>query len=1043
MSIQKFYWHDASSGVSGTLPVGEHSAQSSVGTVTGATTVRSMDGTKGVSQASVTYTTANTTTAQQTWFRTFISSPLARQRIDAGNWQIQLSAQENNSGSNFKVTCVIYAWRPSTGAVVGSLISDFAADTLEPSTSVTVISDATIAGTAVDVLDGDVLVCEVWRDVAVQSGSPSNWTNIIKYDGTTENSTTNEAAFLLAPLPIFMQGEHGPTFNRTTGYPQGAGAGANNITTIALNPGSAVGDVLFIFVGINSNTITSTGVSSSRTSGWTKVESFNDSTNTWTIEVWMGSVTSTGTHTVTVTYSASVAAVITEIDADSYNSSRTSPVWWVSSAGGRHATGSTTNTYPTLTPSVDGAQAYVGLGEPQNTAQVGNTTGYVYNVLDSLWSTMASYIGVVGAQTPNMTQNTTGTGTLAGVIFSDAPIDGSGSIGLKKPALQSAGNYGIVNGPGSLALKKPALSGDTHAFVRSSSTYATSSAGETGFSIALPTGWQQNDVCYIAVEARGTSASINTPSGWTAVGPTFDAFGVTTSVMAVFRRKLQSGDTDPVAFTGASARWAAVAVAVQKADGTTPEDGVAVSENVQSAATNSPVANAVTPTALNDLLLCFFGAGDPQTANVAMTFSAPAGMTLINQASSAQAGATDAGIMAASLPLTSNSSTGTKTATITPSSGSTACNSQAVTLVVRSIGKVIPILTGTGSIGLKKPALSLSGFEEEVGTGSVALKKPALSAAGKPRYLITGSVALKKPALSIAANEKISGTGSAAIKKPALAASGTVTDSGVAGNGSIALKKPALSIAAKEKISGTGSMGLKKPALSISAKEKISATGSVALKKPALSTSGTEKISGTGSIGLKKPALSIAAKEKDSATGSVALKKPALSISAREKISGTGSAALKKPALFIFSSNNVSGSGGAGLKKPGISAAGKPRYLITGSASLKKPQLTAHGGPYIAGTASMGLKKPSLTISAKEREAATGSASLKKPSLSASGTVTYHSIGTGSIGLKKPSLSLAGSESIFGTGSIHMKKMRLDAHEFSVPANALFAFWPV
>jgi hypothetical protein len=91
----------------------------------------------------------------------------------------------------------------------------------------------------------------------------------------------------------------------------------------------------------------------------------------------------------------------------------------------------------------------------------------------------------------------------------------------------------------------------------------------------------------------------------------------------------------------------------------------------------------------------------------------------------------------------------------------------------------------------------------------------------------------------------------------------------------------------------------------------------------------------------------------------------------------------------------------------------------------------------------MGLKKPSLTISAKEREAATGSASLKKPSLSASGTVTYHSIGTGSIGLKKPSLSLAGSESIFGTGSIHMKKMRLDAHEFSVPANALFAFWPV
>ncbi len=221
------------------------------------------------------------------------------------------------------------------------------------------------------------------------------------------------------------------------------------------------------------------------------------------------------------------------------------------------------------------------------------------------------------------------------------------------------------------------------ATVRSSSTYA-SAASEATFNIALPTGWQAGDACYIGVELRATSGTINTPSGWAAVGPNFNPAGVTNTVQAVFRRMLQDGDASPVALTGTSGRYAAVAVAVQNADGTTPEDGVTPSEAAQSAATNSPVANSVTPNGADDLLIIFFGAGDPTTANVAMTFTQPTGMTLEAQASSALAASTDAGMMAASLALASNAATGTKTATITPSSGSVACNSQAVTLVVKS-----------------------------------------------------------------------------------------------------------------------------------------------------------------------------------------------------------------------------------------------------------------------------------------------------------------------------------------------------------------------
>ena len=221
------------------------------------------------------------------------------------------------------------------------------------------------------------------------------------------------------------------------------------------------------------------------------------------------------------------------------------------------------------------------------------------------------------------------------------------------------------------------------ATVRSTSTYA-SAASDTSFAFTLPPGWQAGDVVYIAVECRGTGATTGTPTGWTAVAATFNAVGVTNTCLTVLRRVMQAGDTDPVTITGASARFSVAALALQAADGTTPEDGVAASEAAQSAATNSPVANSVTPTGADDLLLCFFGAGDTITTNLATTYTAPSGMTLVVQTSTAQSGATDSSVCACSLVLSSNSATGTKTATVIPSLGTTAENSQAVTLVVKS-----------------------------------------------------------------------------------------------------------------------------------------------------------------------------------------------------------------------------------------------------------------------------------------------------------------------------------------------------------------------
>src|SRR5437899_652268 len=246
------------------------------------------------------------------------------------------------------------------------------------------------------------------------------------------------------------------------------------------------------------------------------------------------------------------------------------------------------------------------------------------------------------------------------------------------------------------------------ATLRANTPIYISTASDTSFAIGMPSGWQLGDVVYIGVENRGTGAGVTTPVGWLAVAPVFNPVGQTNTCQVVFRRVMQAGDADPLTITVTSGRIAAISVAVVGADNTTPEDGVTPSEAAQSAATNSPVANSVSPAGPDDLLLTFFGAGDPTTANVAMTFTAPAGMTLVAQASTAQAGATDAGLMIASLALNSNAATGTQAATITPSSGSVACNSQAVALVVKAA--VVTVAPSSSAPLISFPGAGLPGM---------------------------------------------------------------------------------------------------------------------------------------------------------------------------------------------------------------------------------------------------------------------------------------------------------------------------------------------
>ena len=127
--MQKFYLHDKGYQYGGNLP-GATSPSGTTPNVTapGAAVNRAMDDTIGVSQTSAALTTLAQSSAQDNWFRRFLSPPLAAQTIAAsGTWKLDLGASESSTNSSLNVTVYLALWRPSTGTWVADLFSSFAA----------------------------------------------------------------------------------------------------------------------------------------------------------------------------------------------------------------------------------------------------------------------------------------------------------------------------------------------------------------------------------------------------------------------------------------------------------------------------------------------------------------------------------------------------------------------------------------------------------------------------------------------------------------------------------------------------------------------------------------------------------------------------------------------------------------------------------------------------------------------------------------------------------------------------------------------------
>lgn len=189
----KFYWHDVATSNAGTLPGTGISVSVTTPTQIGSGVNRSMDAAIGGAQTSRLITTLAQTGTQSAMIARFLSAPIAAQTIASQTITVRLGASEANANSDFLPLAVIAVWRPGTGALVGRIADLVSSGSTEPGTGETAISFQILATNGIVVLDGDVLVFEIWRAANTQVMATA-YTNTVFYDGTTEGSTTSNAA---------------------------------------------------------------------------------------------------------------------------------------------------------------------------------------------------------------------------------------------------------------------------------------------------------------------------------------------------------------------------------------------------------------------------------------------------------------------------------------------------------------------------------------------------------------------------------------------------------------------------------------------------------------------------------------------------------------------------------------------------------------------------------------------------------------------------------------------------------------------------------
>jgi len=309
----------------------------------------------------------------------------------------------------------------------------------------------------------------------------------------------------------------------------GSYASAHNtgITTLAVSP-AQVGDVLVLSVRVSSGTITATSVAGGGATTWTRLTQHTDSTDVVDDELWMGPVTTTGSSTISVTFSASVKSDLVELVAQEFSAGLgASTTWAQDTANSQNNASSTKVAFPSLTPA-SSAELYVGYGYVANSGTSGSTAGVTYDILPTTANFFVYDTSVSGALAPSATQSPAGTSSTVGVLLS-----ASSATPPPPPPLPTVTgltpNSGPTVGGTSVVITGTNLSGALSAKFGTNAATGLTKNTATSLTVTAPAGASTVDV---TVTTAGGTSLTNTGDEYTynvSTSPTITAVGSYTS----------------------------------------------------------------------------------------------------------------------------------------------------------------------------------------------------------------------------------------------------------------------------------------------------------------------------------------------------------------------------------------------------------------------------------------------------------------------------------------------------------------------------------
>ena len=346
-----------------------------------------------------------------------------------------------------------------------------------------------------------------WSTFSLADGSyGAEWlTNAAAVASAPQWSTTSSGNYvaLQAAFTVKAAGTSS-TITSVGSFSSKVGTG---LSTLAVSPQN-VGDVLAVFAE-RSTTGTLTSVSGGGVSTWTKGVQFAGSVGA-DEEIWTGKVTSTGSSTITFTWSGTVTGFYEEYGVQEFSAGLgANTAWALDKSGTVNGASSTTVPFPSLTPSGPG-ELYFGYTVPANVATAGSTSGFTYDVTAEK-NLVTFDTNVTGAVSPTGAQSPASTSSSIAVL-----LTASSSVG---PVLPTVSGISPTSGPTaggtSVVITGTNLSGAT-AVKFGSATGAVTADTATSITVTSPAGTGTVDV---TVTTPGGTSTTSPADQFTYVAP--------------------------------------------------------------------------------------------------------------------------------------------------------------------------------------------------------------------------------------------------------------------------------------------------------------------------------------------------------------------------------------------------------------------------------------------------------------------------------------------------------------------------------------------